>query len=135
MWRWCWSPPLCWRHAISRPRISANLTRAALKAAPVIADLSSWLADVAGKAGIAWEPLFDAPERPNARSRCKRPSFPTARLAEMIEIIWSLEINPARPSERWVSLPIENGSCRARAALRRSSPKLTVGDSLMLRDA
>jgi hypothetical protein len=42
--------------------ISANLTRAALEAAPVIADLSSWLADVAGKAGIAWERLFDAPE-------------------------------------------------------------------------
>src|ERR687898_649919 len=42
--------------------ISANLTRAALGAAPVIADLSSWLADVAGKAGIAWERLFDAPE-------------------------------------------------------------------------
>jgi hypothetical protein len=36
--------------------------RAALEAAPVIADLSSWLADVAGKAGIAWERLFDAPE-------------------------------------------------------------------------
>jgi hypothetical protein len=42
--------------------ISANLTRAALEAAPVIADLSTWLADVAGKAGIAWERLFDAPE-------------------------------------------------------------------------
>jgi Transposase DDE domain len=41
--------------------ISANLTRAALEAAPVIADLSSWLADVAGKAGIAWERRgFDA---------------------------------------------------------------------------
>jgi hypothetical protein len=42
--------------------VSANLTRAALEAAPVIADLSSWLADIAGKAGIAWERLFDAPE-------------------------------------------------------------------------
>ena len=31
--------------------VSANLTRAALEAAPVLADLSSWLADVAGKAG------------------------------------------------------------------------------------
>ena len=41
--------------------ISANLTRAALEAAPVIADLSSWLADVAGKAGIAWERLFGTP--------------------------------------------------------------------------
>jgi hypothetical protein len=30
--------------------VSANLTRAALEAAPVIADLSSWLADIAGKA-------------------------------------------------------------------------------------
>ena len=30
-------------------------TRAALEAAPVIAALSSWLADVAGKAGIAFE--------------------------------------------------------------------------------
>ena len=48
--------------------ISANLTRAALKAAPVIADLSSWLADVAGKAGIAWERLFDAPEEKSLRT-------------------------------------------------------------------
>ena len=48
--------------------ISANLTRAALEAAPVIADLSSWLADVAGKAGIAWERLFDAPEDKSLRT-------------------------------------------------------------------
>jgi hypothetical protein len=33
--------------------VSANLARAAGDAAPVIADLSSWLTDVAGKAGIA----------------------------------------------------------------------------------
>ena len=33
--------------------ILANLTRAVLEAAPVIADLSRWIADVAGKAGIA----------------------------------------------------------------------------------
>jgi lambda family phage tail tape measure protein len=48
--------------------VSANLTRAALEAAPVIADLSSWLADVAGKAGIAWERLFDAPEEKSLRA-------------------------------------------------------------------
>jgi hypothetical protein len=48
--------------------ISANLTRAALEAAPVIADLSSWLADVPGKAGIAWERLFDAPEEKSLRT-------------------------------------------------------------------
>jgi hypothetical protein len=48
--------------------VSANLTRAALEAAPVIADLSSWLADGAGKAGIAWERLFDAPENKNLRT-------------------------------------------------------------------
>jgi hypothetical protein len=48
--------------------ISANLTRAALGAAPVIADLSSWLADVAAKAGIAWERLFDAPEEKSLRT-------------------------------------------------------------------
>jgi hypothetical protein len=48
--------------------ISANLTRAALEAAPVIADLSTWLADVAGKAGIAWERLFDAPEEKSLRT-------------------------------------------------------------------
>ena len=48
--------------------ISVNLTRAALEAAPVIADLSSWLADVAGKAGIAWERLFDAPEEKSLRT-------------------------------------------------------------------
>jgi hypothetical protein len=34
----------------------------------VIADLSSWLADVAGKAGIAWERLFDAPENKSLRT-------------------------------------------------------------------
>ena len=48
--------------------ISANLTRAALETAPVIADLSSWLADVVGKAGIAWERLFDAPEEKSLRT-------------------------------------------------------------------
>jgi lambda family phage tail tape measure protein len=48
--------------------VSANLTRAALEAAPVIADLSNWLADVAGKAGIAWERLFDAPEEKSLRT-------------------------------------------------------------------
>jgi lambda family phage tail tape measure protein len=48
--------------------VSANLTRAALEAAPVIADLSGWLADVAGKAGIAWERLFDAPENKSLRT-------------------------------------------------------------------
>ena len=40
----------------------------ALEAAPVIADLSSWLADVAGRAGIAWERLFDAPEEKSLRT-------------------------------------------------------------------
>ena len=34
----------------------------------MIADLSSWLADVAGKAGIAWERLFDAPEEKSLRT-------------------------------------------------------------------
>ena len=48
--------------------VSANLTRAALEAAPVLADLSGWLADVAGKAGIAWERLFDAPEEKSLRT-------------------------------------------------------------------
>ena len=46
----------------------ANLTRAALEAAPVIADLSGWLAEVAGNAGIAWERLFDAPEEKSLRT-------------------------------------------------------------------
>jgi hypothetical protein len=48
--------------------ISANLTRAALNAAPVIADLSSWLAELSGKAGIAWERLFDEPEDKSLRT-------------------------------------------------------------------
>ncbi|MGI9502628.1 MAG: phage tail tape measure C-terminal domain-containing protein [Geminicoccaceae bacterium] len=48
--------------------ISANLTRATLNAAPVIADLSSWLADLSGKAGIAWERLFDEPEDKSLRT-------------------------------------------------------------------
>jgi hypothetical protein len=46
--------------------VSANLTRAALEAAPVIADLSSWLADVAGKAG----------DRLGAPVRCSRGQKP-----------------------------------------------------------
>src|SRR5262245_27355593 len=48
--------------------ISANLTRAALEAAPMIAELSTWLADVAGKDGIGWERLFDAPEEKSLRT-------------------------------------------------------------------
>jgi hypothetical protein len=48
--------------------VSANLTRAALEAAPVVADLSSWLAEVAGKAGIAWERLFETPEDKSLRT-------------------------------------------------------------------
>jgi hypothetical protein len=48
--------------------LSANLTRAALEAAPVIVDLSSWPADVAGKAGIAGERLFDASEEKSLRT-------------------------------------------------------------------
>jgi hypothetical protein len=34
----------------------------------VIADVSSWLADIAGKAGIAWERLFDAPQEKGLRT-------------------------------------------------------------------
>jgi len=48
--------------------ISANLTRVAIEAAPVLADLSGWLADIAGKASIAWERLFDAPEEKSLRT-------------------------------------------------------------------
>jgi hypothetical protein len=57
-------------HRHPHPRWRAG--RAALEAAPVIADLSSWLADVAGKAGIAWDRLFDAPEAKSLRTlRCE----------------------------------------------------------------
>jgi hypothetical protein len=48
--------------------ISANVTRAALNAALVISDLSSWLADLSGKAGIAFERLSDAPEEKSLRT-------------------------------------------------------------------
>jgi hypothetical protein len=63
--------------------ISANLTRAALEAAPVIADLSSWLADVAGKAGIAWERLFHAPEEKSLRTLLCAPTDHPAHLQEL----------------------------------------------------
>ena len=46
----------------------ADVVLNAGEAAPVIADLSSWLADVAGKASIAWERLFDAPEEKSLRT-------------------------------------------------------------------
>ena len=50
--------------------ISANLTRAALEAAPVIADLSSWLADVRWHASTLGRP-FDGPRR-RASTCCAR---------------------------------------------------------------
>jgi hypothetical protein len=84
--------------------ISANLTRAAIEAAPVIADLSSWLADVAGKAGIAWERLFDAPGEKSLRT-----------------LRYELDL-PARRSRSWRS---GSGSCanRRRSASQPSSTR------------
>jgi hypothetical protein len=49
--------------------ISANLTRAALEAAPVIADLSSWLADVAGRP-VSRGSACSTPPRRRASVRC-----------------------------------------------------------------
>jgi hypothetical protein len=84
--------------------ISANLPRAALEAAPVIADLSSWLADVAGKAGIAWSACSMRPRR-RAFARCATSS-----------------ILPARRSRSWRR---GSGSCasRRRSASRPSSTR------------
>src|SRR5919106_180666 len=76
--RTCWPmSPMPSRASRIRPngygsRSSCSIPRAwrwsTSFAAPAIADLSSWLADVAGKAGIAWERLFDAPEEKSLRT-------------------------------------------------------------------
>jgi lambda family phage tail tape measure protein len=74
--------------------ISANLTRAALEAAPVIADLSSWLADVAGKAGIAWERLFDAPEEKSLRTLRYELDLTESTIAKLEARIQELQESP-----------------------------------------
>ena len=74
--------------------ISANLTRAALEAAPVIADLSSWLADVAGKAGIAWERLFDAPEEKSLRTLRYELDLASSTIEKLEERIQELRESP-----------------------------------------
>jgi hypothetical protein len=74
--------------------ISANLTRAGLEAAPVIADLSSWLADVAGKAGIAWERLFDAPEEKSLRTLRYELDLASSRIEKLEGRIQELRKSP-----------------------------------------
>jgi hypothetical protein len=74
--------------------ISANLTRAALEAAPVIADLSGWLADVAGKAGIAWERLFDTPEEKSLRTLRYELDLASSTIAKLEGRIRELQESP-----------------------------------------
>jgi lambda family phage tail tape measure protein len=74
--------------------ISANLTRAALEAAPLIADLSGWLADVAGKAGIAWERLFDAPEEKSLRTLRYELNLTESTIAKLEERVRELQKSP-----------------------------------------
>jgi hypothetical protein len=74
--------------------ISANLTRAAIEAAPVIADLSSWLADVAGKAGIAWERLLDAPEEKSLRALRYELDLTSQTIEALEERIRELQVPP-----------------------------------------
>jgi hypothetical protein len=76
--------------------ISANLTRAALEAAPVIADLSSWLADVAGKASIAWERLFDTPEEKSLRTLRYELDLTENTIAKLEARIRELQESPTR---------------------------------------
>jgi hypothetical protein len=77
--------------------ISANLTRAALEAAPVLADLSSWLADVAGKAGIAWERLFDASEEKSLRTLRYELDLTESTIAKLEGRIRELRESPGCP--------------------------------------
>jgi hypothetical protein len=84
--------------------ISANLTRAALEAAPVIADLSGWLADVAGKAGIAWERLFDAPEEKSLRTLRYELDLASSTIEKLEGRIRELR-NPRRSASRRSSTP------------------------------
>src|SRR5919106_455892 len=74
--------------------ISANLTRAALEAAPIIADLSSWLAEVAGSAGIAWERLFDAPEDKSLRTLRHELDLASSTIAKLQGRIRELRESP-----------------------------------------
>jgi hypothetical protein len=74
--------------------ISANLTRAALEAAPVVADLSRWLADVASKAGVAWERLFDAPEEKSLRTLRYELDFASSTIEKLEGRIQELRESP-----------------------------------------
>jgi hypothetical protein len=82
--------------------ISANLTRAALDAAPVIADLSGWLADVAGKAGIAWERLFDAPEEKSLRTLRYELDLTSSTIEELEARIRELRDEPTLGFETFI---------------------------------
>jgi hypothetical protein len=98
--------------------ISANLTRAALEAAPVIADLSSWLADVAGKAGIAWERLFDAPEEKSLRTLRYELDLASSTIEKLEGRIQELRDSPTLGFTTF----IDTAHQRAREQARRAAP-------------
>jgi hypothetical protein len=103
--------------------ISANLTRAALEAAPVIADLSSWLADVAGKAGIAWERLFDAPEENSLRTLRYELDLASSTIEKLEGRIQELRESPTLGFTTFLDTAQINGTQARRAAPRpRSDP-------------
>src|SRR5919106_1313542 len=100
--------------------ISANLTRAALEAAPVIAELSSWLADVAGKAGIAWERLFDAPEEKSLRTLRYELDLASSTIEKLEGRIQELRESPTLGFH---DLHRHGADQRAGAQARRAAPR------------
>jgi lambda family phage tail tape measure protein len=60
----------------------------------VIADLSGWLAGVAGKAGIAWERLFDAPEEKSLRTLRYELDLTTSTIEKLEGRIRELQESP-----------------------------------------
>src|ERR671918_1811094 len=100
--------------------ISANLTRAALEAAPVIADLSSWLADVAGKAGIAWERLFDAPEEKSLRTLRYELDLASSTIEKLEGRIQELRESPTLGFTTFIDTAQINALERKRDELRRA---------------
>jgi lambda family phage tail tape measure protein len=100
--------------------ISANLTRAALEAAPVVADLSSWLADVAGKAGIAWERLFDAPEEKSLRTLRYELDLTESTIAKLERRIQELRESPTLGFTTFIDTAQINALERKLDELRRA---------------
>jgi hypothetical protein len=86
----------------------------------VIADLSNWLADVAGKAGIAWERLFDAPEEKSLGTLRYELDLASSKIAKLEARIEKLRESPALVFTTFIDTAQINALERRLDELRRA---------------